>query len=216
MSKILAITALLLTTIAMWGEAAQRYVVLDGFSGVARVHNASDNSEVAVIRAGPLPNSAVISPNGRLVFVAAEASQYVSVIDLTIQAEIKRIRDVGPDQLAMSADGKKIVATSFPDPVYRVPCSMRRESRRYPKENSGLFRPSVGPDGAKLGKIPVLSLQNRDFRPGDRFVGDCIHSHALALSLHVCRHPGDLEKMPPLWGPLRSDYRAADARDAGS
>lgn len=115
MSKILATIALLFTTVAMWGEAAERYVVLDGFSGVARVHNASDNSQVAVVRAGPLPNSAVISPNGRLLFVAAEASQYVSVIDLTINAEIKRIQDVGPDQLAMSADGKTIVATSFPE-----------------------------------------------------------------------------------------------------
>ncbi|HEV2989388.1 MAG TPA: hypothetical protein VG759_13170, partial [Candidatus Angelobacter sp.] len=57
---------------------------------------------------------------GRLAFVADLASQYVSVIDLTIKAEIKRIRGIGPDQLAMSADGTKLVATHLNDEAITV------------------------------------------------------------------------------------------------
>jgi DNA-binding beta-propeller fold protein YncE len=115
MSRILITATLLFASVSVWGQAAERYVVLDGVSSLARVFNPSDNSEVAAIRTGPIPNSIVISPNGRLAFVADLASQYVSVIDLTIQAEIKRIRDIGPDQLSMSADGTKIVATHLND-----------------------------------------------------------------------------------------------------
>src|SRR5258708_36127921 len=84
-------------------------------AGVVRVHNGSDNTEVAAIRAGSLPNSVVISPNGRLAFVVALANQYVSVLDLTINAEVRRLRDFGPEQLAMSADGTRIVATHIND-----------------------------------------------------------------------------------------------------
>ena len=115
MRKLLVTVILLLTAALTWGQSTERYLVLDGIAGVVRVHNVSDNTEVAAIRAGSLPNSVVISPNGRLAFVAALANQYVSVLDLTINAEVRRIRDFGPEQLAMSADGTRIVATHIND-----------------------------------------------------------------------------------------------------
>src|SRR5258708_18556571 len=55
------------------------------------------------------PYTTLFRSNGRLAFVAALANQYVSVLDLTINAEVRRIRDFGPEQLAMSADGTRIV-----------------------------------------------------------------------------------------------------------
>src|SRR5260221_13597901 len=111
MRKLLVTVILLLTAALTWGQSTERYLVLDGIAGVVRVHNVSDNTEVAAIRAGSLPNSVVISPNGRLAFVAALANQNVSVLDLTINAEGKGIRDFGPQQLAMGAYGTKILAT---------------------------------------------------------------------------------------------------------
>lgn len=120
MSKIFVAVTLLLASLSAWGQAAERYVVLDGISSQARVFNASDNAQIAAIRTGPLPNSIVISPNGRLAFIADEATQYISVVDLTIQAEIKRIRDIGPDQLAMSADGSRIIATHINDEAITI------------------------------------------------------------------------------------------------
>ncbi|HEY6351021.1 MAG TPA: hypothetical protein VI636_16585 [Candidatus Angelobacter sp.] len=115
MSRILISVALLLATVSTWGQTSQRYIVLDGPSSQARVFNVSDNAEVASIRTGALPNAAVISPNGRLAFVANANVEYVSVIDLTIQAEIARIRNSDPLQLAMTADGSKVLVTHIND-----------------------------------------------------------------------------------------------------
>jgi DNA-binding beta-propeller fold protein YncE/outer membrane protein assembly factor BamB len=96
-------------------QATERYAVMDGTSGLARIFNVSDNTQIAAIQTGPTPNSIVFSPDGRLAFVANLNGQYVSVIDLTIQAEIKRIRPVRADQLAIAADGKTIVGTDIDD-----------------------------------------------------------------------------------------------------
>src|SRR5258708_26349353 len=111
MRKLLVTVILLLTAALTWGQSTERYLVLDGIAGVVRVHNVSDNTEVAAIRAGSLPNSVVISPNGRLAFVAALANQYVSVLDLPINSQVRRIPDFCPDTMAMSPDVNTIVAT---------------------------------------------------------------------------------------------------------
>lgn len=102
------------------GQTAERYIVLDGPSSAARVFNASDNLEVASIQTGTSPNSIAISSNGRLAFVAGLNAQFVSVIDLTIQSEIRRIRGVRADQLAISADGTRVVITDVEDESIKV------------------------------------------------------------------------------------------------
>ncbi|HEU5415637.1 MAG TPA: cytochrome D1 domain-containing protein [Candidatus Angelobacter sp.] len=96
-------------------QTAERYAVMDGTSGMARIFNVSDNTQVAAIQTGPTPNSVVFSPDGRLAYVANLNGQYVSVIDMAIQAEIKRIRPVRVDQLAITADGKTIIGTDLDD-----------------------------------------------------------------------------------------------------
>lgn len=102
------------------GQTTERYIVLDGIASQARVFNASDNTQVAAIQAATSANAVAISPNGRLAFVAGLNGQFVSVIDLSIQAEIKRIRGVRADQLAMSPDGRTVVITDVEDELIKV------------------------------------------------------------------------------------------------
>ena len=104
-----------LAVVSATGQTAERYAVMDGTSGMARIFNVSDNTQVAAIQTGPTPNSVVFSPDGRLAYVANLNGQYVSVIDMAIQAEIKRIRPVRVDQLAITADGKTIIGTDLDD-----------------------------------------------------------------------------------------------------
>ncbi|MGB9106043.1 MAG: hypothetical protein WCC59_14885, partial [Terriglobales bacterium] len=59
---------------------------------------------------GASPANVVIAPNGRLAFVANVNGSYISVVDLTIQAEIARIRDVRAFSLDITSDGQKLVA----------------------------------------------------------------------------------------------------------
>lgn len=103
----------LLAVVSASGQTAERYVVMDGASGLARIFNVSDNTQIAAIPTGPTPNSVVFSPDGRLAYVANLNGQYVSVIDLAIQAEIKRIRPIHVDQLAITADGKTLIGTDI-------------------------------------------------------------------------------------------------------
>jgi DNA-binding beta-propeller fold protein YncE len=105
----------LLAVVSAAGQTAERYAVMDGTSALARIFNVSDNTQVAAIPTGSTPNSIVFSPDGRLAYVANLNGQYVSVIDLAIQAEIKRIRPIRADQLAITADGKTIIATDVDD-----------------------------------------------------------------------------------------------------
>lgn len=108
------VVCVLFTSFAQ-AQTVERYVTLDGTNSLVRVFNLSDNAQVAAIQAGATPNSVVFSPDGRLAYTANLNERYLSVIDLTIQAEIKRIRPVRADQLAISADGKTIVATDIDD-----------------------------------------------------------------------------------------------------
>jgi hypothetical protein len=97
------------------GQTAERYITLDFNRAQAHVFDATTNTEVAAITVGNGPNSIVISPNGRIAFVSSFFSDYVSVIDLTIAAEIKRIPNVFLNQLGMSADGQTVVGTNASD-----------------------------------------------------------------------------------------------------
>ena len=62
---------------------------------------------------GANPSNVVIAPNGRLAFTGNVNGSYISVVDLTIQAEIARIRDVGGWSIAITSDGQKLVSVSY-------------------------------------------------------------------------------------------------------
>jgi hypothetical protein len=113
---VLWVATLILTGTA-FGQTAERYVTLDFNRALAHVFDATTNTEVAAIPVGNGPNSIVISPNGRIAFVSSFFSDYISVIDLTIAAEIKRI-PVLVNQLGISADGQIVVGTdAFDDGI---------------------------------------------------------------------------------------------------
>jgi len=92
-------------------QTPERYVVVDSTTALAHVLDASTGTEVVAVHTGASPSSVVISPNRHLAFVANLNSYYLSVLDLTIGAEIRRIRNVRLAQLALSADGRILVGT---------------------------------------------------------------------------------------------------------
>jgi DNA-binding beta-propeller fold protein YncE len=110
----LMLLVLLLLVGSAVGQTAERYIVVDFNTALAHVFDLGTNSEVAAIKVGTSPSSVVISPNGRLAFVANINATYVSVVDLTIGAEIKRIQ-IRLAQLAISADGATVVGTDVDD-----------------------------------------------------------------------------------------------------
>src|SRR5262249_32822385 len=105
---------LILTSTAV-GQTAERYVTLDLNRALAHVFDATTNTEVAALKVGNGPNSIVIATNGRIAFVSHFFSDYVSVIDLTIRAELKRTANILVSQLAISADGATVVGTDKSD-----------------------------------------------------------------------------------------------------
>jgi hypothetical protein len=117
LSRALAVlfTMFLLFSSSAFTQTADRYIVLEGTTALAHVYNASDNTEVAAIKAGNTPSGAVLSGNGRLAFVANVNSEYVSVIDLTIQSEIRRIRGLRVGQLALTPDGSTVIGADLDD-----------------------------------------------------------------------------------------------------
>jgi uncharacterized repeat protein (TIGR01451 family) len=75
--------------------------------------NTAGTSPIGSAHAGTAPDGAAISPNGRIAFVGNLNSNYISVIDLTINAEIARIRGVRAlRSLALNADGTRLVVPS--------------------------------------------------------------------------------------------------------
>src|SRR5215469_856671 len=109
------ITAILTFACISKAQTAERYLVMEGTTAEIHVFNVSDDTEVAIIKAGAKPSSAAISGNGRLAFVANLNSEHISVLDLTIEAEIKPIRIVRFPQLALSPDGTTIAGADIDD-----------------------------------------------------------------------------------------------------
>lgn len=118
--KTLALTVLLLSAFVSHSSAQSPqpfsgYFVSDFVDFNIRLFNASDQL-VATYRAGGFPAAILVSPNGRLAYVANVESPYISVLDLTIAAEIRRIQNIprttcnsGAQCIAMSKDGTRLV-----------------------------------------------------------------------------------------------------------
>jgi hypothetical protein len=91
-------------------QTVDRFLASDALAASVGVFNVSDNAEVGRIGVGSTPDAVAISPNGRLAYVSNLNSTYLSVIDLTIGAEITRIRGIRARSLALNADGSRLVA----------------------------------------------------------------------------------------------------------
>ena len=114
-SAILFLAAFMSLAATASSQAPGRYVVVDFATALVHVLDAQTNVEIAAVHAGAGPSSAVISPNLRIAFVANLNSYYVSVLDLTLGIEIKRLRGIRLAQLAISADGRTVVGTDVED-----------------------------------------------------------------------------------------------------
>lgn len=89
-------------------------VLLSDFA-TASVHgvNAADGSVAGSTLVGASPTDAVVLPNHRTAFVCNINSGYVSVIDLPLQREFARIDGVHCRTLAVTPDGREVVAETF-------------------------------------------------------------------------------------------------------
>lgn len=97
------------------GLAQERYVVSSTL-GNLNVYSLSDNSLVESFGAGANPMQTVISPNQRIGYFVNNDNPYVSVVDFTIQREIRRIYGVQPSNNATAAltpDGTLLLVPTY-------------------------------------------------------------------------------------------------------
>lgn len=100
-------------------QTVDSYLVSDFDSGTVQIFSVATNQLLKTIQAGSSPNSALVSPDGRLAYVPNLNSNYLSVLDLTIGAEVVRIPEVvdvvgGTIAGAITVDGSKVVLSSGP------------------------------------------------------------------------------------------------------
>lgn len=115
-----ALTFVLVFTLsAASAQTVEAYLVSDFDSGNVQVFSAATNQLLASIQAGASPASAVVSPDGRFAYVPNVNSNYLSVLDLSIGAEIARIHltfdpAIGNSVAAITADGTRVLAIGAP------------------------------------------------------------------------------------------------------
>jgi WD40 repeat protein len=100
-------------------QTVDAYLVSDFDVGNVQIFSFATNQLLKTIQTGPSPQSALISPDGRRAYVPNLNSTYLSVLDLTIGAEIVRIPeviDLASSSLvgAITPDGSKVLVSSGP------------------------------------------------------------------------------------------------------
>jgi DNA-binding beta-propeller fold protein YncE len=94
---------------SMTAVAQERYVVADRPSSRIQAFNVSNDALVSNSLSGTNPEGIAISPNGRLVAVANVNGSYVSIVDVTVNAEVAQIKNVTAFALAFDATGDRLV-----------------------------------------------------------------------------------------------------------
>src|ERR1700676_1912485 len=93
---------------------SERYILTDSDSPTVLEYDVATSTQQGTAHAGTNPEGIAISPNGRLAFVGNLNSNYISVIDLTINTEIARIRGVrAARHLALNGDGTRLVVPAL-------------------------------------------------------------------------------------------------------
>ncbi|HXA07356.1 MAG TPA: YncE family protein [Bryobacteraceae bacterium] len=101
---------------AAQAQSTAAYIVSDQADNNVRVYSVASNQLLETLHAGATPVQALVSPNGRIAFIANVNSGYLSVLDFTIGAEIQRIHGLRGGPAALSPDGTRLVAaTENPD-----------------------------------------------------------------------------------------------------
>jgi WD40 repeat protein len=116
---VLALIIIMFTFNAASAQTVDAYLVSDFDSGNVKIFSIAANQLLASIQAGASPASPVVSPDGRFAYVPNVNSNYLSVLDLSIGAEIARIHltfdpAVGNSVAAITADGRRVLAIGAP------------------------------------------------------------------------------------------------------
>jgi DNA-binding beta-propeller fold protein YncE len=109
-----AVFCFLLVMLCGFSRAEEQYIV-SSVDGNVNVYNLSDNSFVESFGAGANPFQVVVSPNRRIGYFPNFDNAYASVVDFTIQREIKRIFGVNSSNsltAALTPDGKLLLIPS--------------------------------------------------------------------------------------------------------
>ena len=105
------LVCLLLTSASAQGSPER--ILLGNFSSATitiRSVDAPGYQQVGSVNVGVTPRSMAVLPGGRLAIVDNLNSTYMSLVDLTLNAEVTRIRSAHGRYLAMTSDGKLVVA----------------------------------------------------------------------------------------------------------
>jgi WD40 repeat protein len=101
----------LLSAIAC-GQTVDTYLVSDFDSGHVQIFSVANNQLLATIQTGASPHDALVAAGGRLAFVPNGNSNYLSLLDLSIGAEIARLpqsADTTPFAAAITPDGSRVL-----------------------------------------------------------------------------------------------------------
>ena len=113
-SSCLALCLLSLASTALNAQAAptEQFIVSDFATAEVHTLNVSDHAETSVVKTGGSPAYVVVAPGGRIAYAANLNSNYVSVLDFTLNpaAEIARIQNVRARPITLSADGTRLYA----------------------------------------------------------------------------------------------------------
>ena len=118
---------------------------------------------------GANPSNVEIAPNGRLAFTGNVNGSYISVVDLTIQAEIARIRDVGGWSIAITSDGQKLVSVSSNrDELDVVDIATLAADQDQPRPHGRRRRGGQRHRSVLTGCGRISGVYRQHLRPGDR------------------------------------------------
>jgi YVTN family beta-propeller protein len=88
----------------------EQYVVVERTSSRLKFFSLADGSPRGEARSGANPLSTVVAPGGRIAYQANVNSRYISVIDMVLHKEIRRIQGLQTGFMAGTPDGHKLIA----------------------------------------------------------------------------------------------------------
>lgn len=94
-------------------QTVDAYFVTDLVDSAIRVYSVANNQLLITLRSGGSPGQVAVSANNRLAFVTNANSNFASVFDTTIGAEIARVRGPRSAIAVISADGTRVVIPQF-------------------------------------------------------------------------------------------------------
>lgn len=96
-------------SLSLHAQTEQQYAVVERTSSKVKFFSL-DGSFRGEVRVGSNPLSMVYAPGGRVAYVADVNSSYISVIDVVLHREIRRIRGLQTGFMTITPDGTKLAA----------------------------------------------------------------------------------------------------------